>query len=102
MLDDVSPKIYARFEASLAKLEEELEALSADSSSSKAGGGLNKKRRASSASPLDLTVSSPKKQANGVNGVKVPEKAASKARPQDRLLALEDLMRDARTLLAKT
>lgn len=101
MLDDVSPKIYARFEASLAKLEEELEALSADSSSSKAG-GLNKKRRASSTSPLDLIVSSPKKQANGVNGVKVPEKAASKARPQDRLLALEDLMRDARTLLTKT
>ena len=100
MLDDVSPKIYARFEASLAKLEEELAALSAESSSSKAG-GLNKKRRASSASPLDLIVSSPKKQANGVNGVKVPEKAASKARPQDRLLALEDLMRDARTLLTK-
>ncbi|TKA56638.1 hypothetical protein B0A53_01831 [Rhodotorula sp. CCFEE 5036] len=101
VLDDVSPKIYVRFEASLAKLEQELEALSAESSSSKAGGP-NKKRRASSASPLDLIVSSPKKQANGVNGVKVPEKAATKARPQDRLLALEDLMRDARTLLAKT
>jgi hypothetical protein len=28
-----------------------------------------------------LIVSSPKKQANGVNGVKVPEKAATKARP---------------------
>ncbi|GAA5873455.1 hypothetical protein JCM3774_002422 [Rhodotorula dairenensis] len=99
-LDERLPRAYDRFQDSLTKLEEDLEALSATATASQAGP--TKKRRASAISPADSLVSSPKKQANGVNGVNLPDKATTKARPPDRLLALEDLMRDARSLLAKT
>ncbi|GAA5977587.1 hypothetical protein JCM10908_005031 [Rhodotorula pacifica] len=102
-LDSTMPKIGSRFETSLGELEEKLETLSAGSASPKIGATVShKKRRASSVSPLESLLGSPKKHANGANGVNSAERTTASVRPQDRLVALEGLMRDARTLLART